>query len=44
MSLDVSVGVGHLMPDVTLPDLEGRPVRLADFRGKKLLVFVWASW
>jgi peroxiredoxin len=44
MSADLSVGVGRPMPDVALPDLDGRPVRFADFQGKKLLVFVWASW
>jgi peroxiredoxin len=44
MSVDELVGVGRPMPNVTLPDLDGRPVRFADFRGKKLLVFVWGSW
>jgi len=38
------VTVGCAMPDLTFPDLNGRPVRLSDFRGKKLLIFVWASW
>jgi peroxiredoxin len=32
------------MPNVTLPDLDGRPVRLADFHGKRVLLFFWASW
>ena len=30
--------------DFSLPDLEGHNVRLSDFRGKKVAVFVWASW
>ena len=30
--------------DFTLPDLAGRPVALSAFRGKKVLVFAWASW
>ena len=33
------------VPDVTLPDLDGNPVSLASFRGKKKVVaFAWASW
>ena len=31
-------------PTFTLPDLEGRQVRLEDFRGKALLLFFWATW
>ena len=31
-------------PEFSLPDLDGRPVALADFRGKVTLVFFWATW
>lgn len=31
-------------PDFTLPDRTGKPVRLADFRGKKVMILSWASW
>ncbi len=31
-------------PDFTLPDLHGKPHRLSDFRGKKVLLVTWASW
>ena len=34
----------HLAPEFTLPDLEGTPRRLRDFRGKKTLLYVWGSW
>ena len=34
----------HLAPEFTLPDLEGAPRRLRDFRGKKTLLYVWGSW
>ncbi len=31
-------------PDFTLPDLDGRPHSLSDFRGKKVLLAAYASW
>ena len=31
-------------PDFTLPDINGKPHRLSDFRGKKILLVTWASW
>ena len=31
-------------PAFALPDLEGKTVRLEDFRGKVLLLFFWATW
>jgi hypothetical protein len=31
-------------PDFTLPDLSGRPHRLSDHRGKKILLVAYASW
>jgi hypothetical protein len=31
-------------PDFTLPDLGGKPHRLSDFHGKKILLVTWASW
>lgn len=30
--------------NLTLPDLAGKPTALSSFRGKKVLVFAWASW
>jgi len=34
----------RIAPDVTVPDRKGRPVRLSQFRGKKVLLVTWASW
>ena len=31
-------------PDFALPDLSGRIHRLSDYRGKKILLYAWASW
>ncbi len=31
-------------PDFTLPDRAGKPVRLSEFRGRKVLLLSWASW
>jgi hypothetical protein len=31
-------------PDFTLPDINGKPHSLSDFRGKKVLLVTWASW
>lgn len=36
--------VGTLAPDFTQNDVNGKPVKLSDFRGKYVLVDFWASW
>ena len=36
--------IGQLAPDFTLPTLDGEKTSLLDYRGKKLIVFMWASW
>lgn len=42
---DVRPEVGYFAPDFTLPDLDGKMVRLSDFRGKKaIFVNFWATW
>lgn len=35
---------GDTAPDFALPDLSGVERRLADLRGKKVLLATWASW
>jgi cytochrome c biogenesis protein CcmG, thiol:disulfide interchange protein DsbE len=36
--------IGRLAPDFTVTDLEGTPIRLADLRGRPVVVNFWASW
>ena len=33
-----------LLPDLALKNMEGQEVRLSEFKGKPLVVNVWASW
>jgi peroxiredoxin len=39
------IKVGEPAPDFTVPSLDGKTTyRLSDFRGRRVLVFNWASW
>ena len=31
-------------PDFELPDLDGKPHRLSDYRGRRVFLVSWASW
>jgi hypothetical protein len=31
-------------PDLTLPDLEGKPFRLSSLKGSKILIYAWAPY
>jgi peroxiredoxin len=35
---------GCLAPSFTIPDLTGKPVSLSDFKGKVVLLNIWATW
>ena len=32
------------IPNIELPDLHGEKIRISDYAGKKLFIFMWASW
>lgn len=36
--------INQQAPDLTMNDLNGKPISIRDFRGKYLLVDFWASW
>ena len=39
------LGVGQPFPELALPAIDdGRPLSVADFRGEKLVLHVFASW
>lgn len=35
---------GAAAPDISLPDLDGNIISLADYRGKVVLLNIWATW
>lgn len=36
--------IGDRAPDIAVADLNGQPIRLADFAGRPVIVNFWASW
>jgi peroxiredoxin len=38
------IAVGQMAPDISLPDVDGKPFSLSSLRGKYVLVDFWASW
>lgn len=39
-----ATAIGSVAPDFTQNDINGKPVKLSDFRGKYVLIDFWASW
>ncbi len=40
----VGINKGNIAPDFELQTLDGTKMKLSDFRGKKLIVNLWATW
>jgi peroxiredoxin len=38
------VSVGHKAPDFTIAGIDSKPIKLADYRGKYVMLDFWASW
>ncbi|WP_404450554.1 TlpA family protein disulfide reductase [Virgibacillus necropolis] len=41
---EVGLEVGQIAPDFKLSTLNGKTVKLSDFRGKKVMINFWATW
>jgi peroxiredoxin len=42
--LQTSAWVGKMAPEIALPDVNGKVVKLSSYKGKYVLVDFWASW
>ena len=42
----MSYQIGDKFPDINLPIVgkENKTIRISDFRGEKVLLFMWGSW
>jgi peroxiredoxin len=38
------VSVGHKAPDFTVAGIDGKPIKLSDYKGKYVMLDFWASW
>lgn len=38
------LSIGHKAPEFTINDMNGKPVKLSDYKGKYVMIDFWASW
>jgi thiol-disulfide isomerase/thioredoxin len=43
-SSELPLPAGTIAPDITVQDKAGKPLRLADYRGKTVVLDFWATW
>ncbi|MBS4211110.1 MULTISPECIES: redoxin domain-containing protein [Neobacillus] len=43
-SVEIGIKEGNKAPDFQLKNIEGQNVRLSDFKGKKVILNLWATW
>lgn len=39
-----NLGIGKTAPDVSGEDINGKPMKLTDFRGKVVVLDFWGDW
>lgn len=44
LATDEGLAKGEMSPDFELTTLEGEPVKLSDYQGKKVVLNFWATW
>jgi len=38
------ISIGHAAPDFTIGGIDGKPIKLSDYKGKYVMLDFWASW
>jgi peroxiredoxin len=44
LAVEIRLGVGRVAPDIDGQDIDGRPMRLSDYRGKAVVLKFWGTW
>jgi peroxiredoxin len=44
MALIKPLSIGHKAPEFTIPGINGKPIKLSDYKGKYVMLDFWASW
>lgn len=44
LNSNTGLGIGNEVPDIILPDVNGKQIKLSDLRGKVVLIDFWAAW
>ena len=42
--MEAQLTIGSVIPEFSLPDLDGHQVNIREFLGKRVALFIWASW